>query len=1196
MFDFHCGNNSLIKDRISELYCIAEEQYIPKLIAMLEDSNIDEIELNDMIENIIEHVSKQKLNQIELFMNSFDLSTEEGIAILCLGESLLLIPDKYTQNLIITDTVYRTNWINSNIKGLFAPAIKWGLAISSKVMIISQVKLLKYTMKPITIFGEPLIRAVIKLIVELLGEKFIIGQNIHNAIHRNKSNTKFSFSYNIIQKTSYTKTDSYHAFTKYINSLHTLGYINKYNSVRNNSISLKLSSLFHNYKFRNLKEVIDILLSRLKEIFTVAIKYNIIVFIEAEEADKIEISLELLELLLADKNIRGYNGIGFVVEATAKRCVAIVDYLIHLSHRFNTKLFIQLSTGTHWQTEIAKAQEINMQDYPVFTKLEYINIAYFTCAIKMLDHIDAIKAGFEVDHPIFIPIIYQLFKNKPFELHFVYGMFNDMPTFLHDEYGIKCRIFGPIGKAQDVLPTLLSYQFDKPNKFHFNTFFCLQNNNIDIKNSLIVQARQALAKSQLPKPSICYSEELPRAKNINLASGLILRDTHNVLNSFSNKIYDIKSCVVENIFLNLDNSGVEVNCYSIDNHEQLSYIQFASEKTIEHALFYANNKEWLTFNKMQKIDCLNLFCKLIEENYYEIISILCKEIGKSIFEALKEIRDAVDVARLYSWQLLYMQQEYSHLGLICGFGSWNNPVLSMINAIISCLVTNNPIIFKPSEFASTVSWFICQLLYRSGIPKTMVQLIIGYGHSTGSYLLNDDNIKCIIFDGSLPVAHYINRTIAAKPQPVKLIAHTSNYMNIMFIDSSILIQKALSEACHASFNYAGQNHESLKILYIQSEIFDKAVKILRSIVKELKAGNAQDVSSDLGPVINKKTQEKTNATLKEIKQSHTMIQSNLSKEQESSNFIAPTIIIVQSLQDIPEKMQGPILYILKAPMNNLNNLVQDIKQYGNALSLVIYSNIVTVHKIFINKFSGGNICINHQIFGNIISNPLGTSILGSSGCKKASPNFIYQLTNCKVNINQIHTLHIHHEQDLLINHRINILRVFMNNIRNNKKSLGITESQYESLFNLFKQIQENCLLNKEICLPSTLHQKSVMRFYPIGSIGVFSESLAGYIQQVIYVIGNGNTIVFHRNKYSLKLKSLLPYKIAIYCYSLIDYYHVDSILFENNYHRASDLKISFSQRSGSILTVVDQNPDGTYNDLSFVREVTISKAIENRCL
>ncbi len=1191
MFDFHCDSTSLVKDRISELYCISEEQYVAKLIAMLEDSNIDDIALDAMIKNIINHVNKHKLDQIELLMNAFDLSTEEGVAILCLGESLLLIPDQYTQNLIITDTVYRTKWVNRNVKGIFAPAVKWGLIISGKVMLLSQAQLLKYAMKLITIFGEPLIRAAIKFMIELLGERFIIGENIHKAIHRSKSSTQFSFSYNIIQRSSYTKSDSYNAFTKYVNSLHTLGYINKYNSVRNNSISLKLSSLFHKYEFKNLQEIKAVVFERLKEIFTVAIKYNIIIFIEAEEADKIEISLELLEMLLTDKTIRGYDGIGFVVETAEKRCVAIVDYLIHCAHRFNTKLFIKLSAGKHWQTEIAKAQQINLQDYPVFTRVEYINIAYFTCAVKMLDHIDAIKIGFEIDNPTFIPVIYQLFKDFPFEFHFLYGLFNDLPMFLHDEYGVKCRIFGPIGKTKDVLPYLLSYQLDKPTKFNFSSFFYAQNQTTNIKNNLIQQARNCLATVQLPKPNLCFSEDLQRAKNINLASGLILRDTQNVLNSFTNKIYEIKSCVAENIFLHLDNNGVEVDCYSIDDNEHLSFIQFSSEKTIEHALLYATHKEWMAYSKQEKIECLNTFCNNIEENYYEIISILSQEIGKSIFDCLQEIRDAVDIAKLYILQFTDIEKDYSNLGLIIGIGSWNNPIVSMINSVVASLVMNNPIIFKPSEFASTISWFICQIFYKSGVPKTMLQLILGYGHSTGSSLLNDDNVKCVIFDGSLAAAQYINRTLANKTESVKLIAHTSNSMNVMFLDSSVLLRKALYEACNASFRYAGQKNESLKILYIQNEVFDKSVKILRGIVKELIVGRQQEISNDIGSVINKKTQEKITSKINTIKQSHVVIQGNISKEQESANFVVPTVIIVQSLHEIPEKIQGPVLYILRASMSNLNHLAKEIKQYGDVLSLIIYSNISTVHKIFIKKFPAGTISINQQISGNIIANPIGTSVIGSSGCKKASPNFIYQLTSDSVNINKIQPLHIHKDQEWLINQRVHVLQVFMKGIKHNMKQFGITENMYNSFYALFENIRDNCLLNKEICLPSTLNQESVMRFYPVGSIGVFSESLEGYIKQVLYVIGNGNKIIFHRNKHSLKLKPLLPYKMVIYCYSLIDYYQMDLVAFENNYHRSSDIKISFSQRSGPILTVTDQNIDGTYNELDFVREITISKII-----
>ena len=1190
MFDFHCGNNNLLKDRISELYCVPEEQYVKKLIALLEDSEINYADIDVMAGNIKNHVKNYKLDQVEQLMSNFNLSTEEGIALLCLGESLLKIPDKYTQNLIITDTIYRNKWLQGNSQHMFTEALKWSLFLSGQIMAISQTKMLKYLLKPISLFGEPIVRATMKAIIDSIGQKFILGENIHQAVHKSKNYNQFSYSYSIVQKRSVTKHESYLAYTQYLNSLHTLGYINKYNSVRNNSISIKMSSLFHKYQFQYATEAKKVLFERLKEILILARKYNIIAFIEAEESDTLELSLEILEMLLMDREIRGSQGIGFVIEAAQKRSVAIVDYLIHYAHRFNTKLFIKLSIGIHWRAEIFKAQNTNLAEYPVFTKTEYINIAYLTCALKMLDHIDAINVGFETDNPILIPILCHMFEGKQFELHFPYGVFHELPEFLYKEYNIKCRIFGPIGKTRDVLPILLSYQLQKPVKFNFSSTLWQSKNLENISANILKQAKESLLQHNISLPPYCYGD-FKRGKTINFASGLILRDTENVLNSFVNKTYNIRSCVADNIFAHKDENELEIECYNPANGNYVGSSYSASEKTIDHAVLYASNKHWIYYTLWERIEILENVAKSIEYNYYELISLLVRETGKTVFDSLNELKQAVDLCRFYTNQLQIDSNadNLPALGLVACVCSWNQPILSFVNSVVSSLVMNNPVIVKPSEFASIVSWVLCHIFYNAGVPNTALQMIVGYGHSIGSYLLSADNIMGIIFDGSLTAAQEVNRIIAQKPYKSRLIANTTNSMNYMFIDASVSLNYALHDAFKASFSYAGQKDESLKILYIQAEIFDKAIKIIRNMIRELNTGDPIDISIDVGPVINKKVQEKILFYIDENKKFGTLIQGSITKEQEKLCFVPPTVIILSSIEHIHQKLNGPVLYVIKTQINAVNNIPKNIKQYGDGLSLMIYSNINTIIKTISRGFPVGNVSTNGMIVDNIIATPIGKSMLSSAGAKKGSPNFIYQLTSENVDINKIHNLHIHSDNRFIINQRFGVLQTVLKNIKNNLKNLGLTTDQYSHLYQLFLSLKEKTLLDKEISLPHIIEEENIMRFQPVGVVGAFAESIESYIKQIIYIVGNGNKLVFHRNKFSLKLKPLLPYGIATYCYSLIDYYQMDLVLIEKHYYRINDIKQSFSQRSGSILPIIEENEDGSYSNFYLVREVVLHR-------
>ena len=1194
MFNFHCEHSSLIKDRVSQLYSVSEQQYITNLIKMLEGIEVDDYtQLNLMLDSIINSINQKQLDKLDLLVKRFNLSNNEIVALLCLGESLLLIPDHYTQNLLITDTISCINWANHNVQGIGNKIAKWSLIIGKQTLFVSRQQLLSYLMTPLNNFGSRIIILIIKLILSLLNKKFMIGSNTHKAIHNNKSTDKLNFSYHIAYKRSYTQKESDQAFANCVNALHTLSYVNKYNSIRNNSISLTLSSLFHKYNFRHIKDIRNIVVSRLTTIFRIAKKHNITVFIESEFSDNIDIFLELIEILLSTNIVKGYKGCGIVVDVSQKRSVAIIDYLIHYAHRFKTKLFIKLSLGQYWHQEIIKAQLLNLPGYPVFTQLEYIDIAYLNCALKILDHIDDIRVGFEIYNPMFIPLLYHLFKNKPIEFHFSYGVFNQIPLLLYNEYNIKCRIFGHIGTIKDLLPNLLNDQLNLESKFNLHTVNADQD-YANFLNNIISQAKHYLANNNIVNPSQCYGQDFCRAQNINLASSIVLRDTQNVLNTVNKNIYNVKSCILNeagnsnSLFHQLD-----IEFYSIDGTQQLSYIQFASDLIIKQALSNASNKDWLVYSKKQRIDCLHAFCDFIENNYCEIITILYKETGKSIFDSLQELRDALDVARLYILQYNKNPYHYSPLGLIIGIGTWSYPVLSLMNAVIAALVMNNPIVFKPSRYASTISWFLFQFLYKAGIPKSILQLIIGYGNSISTHLLADDRVKGVIFDGSLEAAINVNYTVANKLEPVRFIAHTTNSISMMILDSSVFLKQALVDACQSSFSYNGQNPDSLKFIYIQDQIFETAVDLLTNIIKNLKLGSQYDISNELGEVINKKAKSKILSKINYEQQSQGLFKNdiNANHEKEDHNFIAPTLIIVQSLTDLGEKINGPVLYIAKFYMNKVKDIAKEIKSYQNISSLVVYSNINKIHNLFINNIVVSNITINAQTIGNITTNPIGLSVIGYAGCKKASPNFIYQLTSDQVVINQIHTLRQHQEQNKLIKDRVLILKNFLQAIKRNLKQLKIDEVQYQSFCDLFNHLQDNCLLSQEIILPTIAVQQSVIRFYPIGNIGLFANDIVGYITQVFYAVMSGNNIILYRNPISLKLKFLLSAKVFTYCYSLIDYYQMDLVLFENNYDRILDIKMNFSQRS-NLLALSYQNLDGSYSQLSLVKEVTIFK---NNC-
>nr|AAG10462.1 predicted proline dehydrogenase [uncultured marine gamma proteobacterium EBAC31A08] len=960
--------------------------------------------LNKIIDACRENKSER--TKLDAFLSEYGLDNKEGVALMCLAESILRIPDKKTRDLIISEKLSEGAWIEhlNKADSVFVNASTWGLLLAGKVVSTPD----EWTKNPSALLsslisksGEFPIRNAVVGAMHILSQEFVMGRDFDD-IKKIKNIENEIYSFDMLGEAARNAEQADTYYQSYKNAIDEVGKINLTKNTIN-GVSIKISALSPRYEMKKLKDIKSDLLPKLIQLTEYAKSKDVEITIDAEEQDRLAVSLEIIKEMALSPNIKNWKGFGIAVQAYGKRAIATIDWLEELLEN-RAPMHVRLVKGAYWDYEIKHAQIYGYDGYPVYTKKSVTDLAYLACA-KRIFNVEKIYPKFATHNAHTISAIHHLGSNKDYEFQRLFGMgellYKSANKILNTEKNTS--IYAPIGKYKDLLPYLVRRLLENgANSSFINRLLDPETDSAWLARGPHLKIEDE--KKEIPMPRNIFNDR-PNSKGFDLSERVNLEMLEEELGKFDSKeikassIYkakDYKKTNTHDISSLADGRNIGTASY-----DDLDYIKGSLEEQ--------NISEWSLMHVEKRASILEKIADDIEANPSELIYYLMNEAGKTVQNTIDEIREAIDFLRYYAKQAVGLQTEdhilegptgeinalsYSPKGHILCISPWNFPVAILIGQISAALACGNKVTVKPSEHTSILGYIIVNKFHEIGVPKDALNLILGDGIH-GDMLSKVNNIKGVAFTGSLKTAKKIQSSLASNHESIiPLIAETGG-INSMIVDSSALLEQATDDIIRSAFDSSGQRCSALRVLCVQDEIYDDLLSMIKGGMKELKIGNPQNLDTDIGPIISKTSLDSLNAYVKGFEDKNYSI--FRSADNVDENFVAPTIIEIDNISDLKDEQFGPILHIVRFKSNEMDALIENINDSGFGLTMGIHTRVEKRADIFSDKCNVGNIYINRDMVGAVVgSQPFGGQNLSGSGYKAGGPNYLLQFLNEKV--------------------------------------------------------------------------------------------------------------------------------------------------------------------------------------------------------
>ena len=986
-----------IRKKIRQYHLIDERSLVPELINLINLNNNEKKEIMICASELVDALRLDKNPGImEVFLAEYGLSNDEGISLMCLAEALLRVPDTTTIDSLIKDKLTNRGWVEhiGNSESTLVNASTWALLLTGKV--------LKNTKEPnvynnihllIKKFGEPFIRKAVRAAMKEMGNQFVLGQSIEKAVKRGTSSQKkgYTFSYDMLGEAALTNKDA----TIYTNAYaETISYLSKYctsDDIRDNpGISIKLSALYPRYELVHKKAVLDILGNRLLDLALKAKKANMGLNIDAEEAARLDLSLDIIEKVFSNPLLSGWNGFGVVVQSYSKRTLIVIDWLYALSSKYDRKIMVRLVKGAYWDTEIKISQSEGMLDFPVFTSKAATDISYLACASKLFEMTDYIFPQFATHNAHTIYSILKIAKkNKNYEFQRLHGMGESLFSQLMQNHKIKCRIYAPVGVHDDLLAYLVRRLLENgANSSFVNQILDKKIRSSDVVLDPIYKWKSSFYElNKVIKPKKIYNPSRINSSGYDLNNVTELDQ----INIKREKFKEIKWILSSQLKSEPSGSIVSI-ANPFNSNDIVGEVKTATvsdvNKSIENATLW-------TIPNEEKTIILNKIADLYEKNFIEIFAILTREAGKTISDAISEIREAVDFIRYYSFESSKLTDS-KPLGKIVCISPWNFPLAIFTGQIIAALSVGNAVLAKPADYTPIIAIRAVELMYKAGVPRTSLQLLIGDGPILGDALVTNKFIDGICFTGSTNIAKLINKNSASEGNPyVSLVAETGG-INAMIVDSTALPEQAVKDILASSFQSAGQRCSALRMLYLQEDIAHKFLEMLYGAMDELIVNDPWLANTDIGPIISinatKDIEKYINLANDENRVLHQV------KIPAQGSFVKPTVIKVESIKQLEREIFGPVLHVATFKSADIPGIVDDINNKGYGLTFGVHSRIDSRIHYICENLNVGNIYVNRNQIGAVVgTQPFGGEGLSGTGPKAGGPSYLYQFVKGNVN-------------------------------------------------------------------------------------------------------------------------------------------------------------------------------------------------------
>ena len=981
---------SAIRERIRHLH-MADERIILKELAEKHGlSDGERKQISTQAADLISRIRKTgNPSLMEVFLAEYGLSTNEGIALMCLAESLLRVPDAETINELIEDKITPSCWgehLGKSSSSL-VNASTWALMLTGKVLKYPETQGLKKTLQgAIKRLGEPVIRTAVRRVIKEMGHQFVLGRNIKEAIKRGSAQEKkgFTYSYDMLGEAALTASDADSFFEAYNNAIKRLTPRAKHHDTRENpGISIKLSALHPRYEVSQKDRVMRELVPRVIDLALLAKNAQMGFNIDAEEADRLDLSLDVIEAVLQSPKFTGWKGFGVVVQAYGKRAAAVIDWFYELARELDRTIMVRLVKGAYWDTEIKQAQVDGVRDFPVFTEKAATDLSYICCAKKLLDYSDRIYPQFATHNAHTVCAILNMAgHNQSYEFQRLHGMGEALHKLIHEEERTRCRIYAPVGAHRDLLAYLVRRLLENG----ANSSFVNQIVNQDVSPELIaadpfefLKFKTQFPNQMVTKPNDIYQPERQNSIGWDLRNFDDLQDFEHARSRF--RMYD---WVAKPIICGLTWPEKLSPVFSPNDPEKrVGYVAKASPQMVEVALKSASN--W-TASAKKRCDILNKAADLYEKNAGEIFAALCSEAGKTALDAVAEIREAVDFLRFYGSEAKRLA-DYPERGVITCISPWNFPLAIFTGQISAALAAGNGVLAKPADPTPIIASIGVKLMHKAGVPESVLQLIPGKGSVVGAKLTTDTRVNGICFTGSIGVAQIIYRGASKTLEPDSTFIAETGGLNAMIVDSTALPEQAIKDIINSSFRSCGQRCSALRMLYLQKDIADEFMQMLYGAMDELEISDSWNMSSDVGPVITQSARQEIADYVEQARRDGTLLKQL--DAPETGLFLGPAVIRVNGILSLQKEIFGPVLHITTFEAPEIDKIINDINSSGYGLTFGLHTRIDERVEHITSRLNMGNIYVNRNQIGAVVgSQPFGGEGMSGTGPKAGGPYYV----------------------------------------------------------------------------------------------------------------------------------------------------------------------------------------------------------------
>jgi RHH-type proline utilization regulon transcriptional repressor/proline dehydrogenase/delta 1-pyrroline-5-carboxylate dehydrogenase len=995
-----------------------DEELAARLLAAARRDEVAEARIDGRARRLIEAIRTRAsgLGGVEEFLHAYSLSTKEGLALMVLAEALLRVPDSATADRLIEDKLAAGSWLDSDVKStaLLVSASAWTLGVAARIIHPGETpeSILDTLVRRL---GLPAMRVAIRQAMRLIGAHFVLGQNIDEALARARTHADFRYSFDMLGEGARTAADADKYSAAYAVAIEAIGaHAGNAALPGRPGISVKLSALHPRYEATSRERVLAELTPRVAALARMAKKHDLQFTVDAEEADRLELSLDIIGALLGDPTLDGWEGFGLAVQAYQKRALAVIDWVESAAKACGRRLTVRLVKGAYWDTEIKRAQERGLPDYPVFTRKAMTDLCYMACVKKLLAARPLLFPQFATHNALTVAsVIEDAGGVEGFEFQRLHGMGEALyESLLAELPRAVCRIYAPVGGHRDLLAYLVRRLLENG----ANSSFVAVAADPSVPVEQILRRPQqriggahAARNPRIPLPRDLYAPMRHNSAGLEFGESASLKALLDEVRVGAAQFFEAAPLIGGVV-----RGGSKRDVVSpIDGHV-VGAVREADAPIAAAAMAAAQAgfAAWAATPRERRAAALEKAADRLQTYRGELLALLQNEGGKTLDDALAEFREAVDYCLYYAAQARTSLADapmpgptgesntlrYRGRGVFVCISPWNFPLAIFLGQIAAALAAGNSVVAKPAEQTPLVAARAVALLHAAGIPATALHLIPGDGR-VGESLVADPRAAGVAFTGSTEVGRAINRVLAAKDGPiVPLIAETGG-INAMIVDATALPEQVIDDVIASAFRSAGQRCSALRLLCLQEDVADRMLEMLIGAARELKVGDPRDVSTQMGPVIDADAKSKLDNWIGAMERAG-RVRFRLGRDRplpDRGTYVAPAIIALDRAGDLKEEVFGPILHVVRWRAGELDALLDDIAGNGTALTLGIHSRIDRTIDHIAARLPHGNVYVNRNMIGAVVgTQPFGGTLLSGTGPKAGGPNYLRRFASEQV--------------------------------------------------------------------------------------------------------------------------------------------------------------------------------------------------------